>query len=88
MGRSLRHVDAVEEDLPIGGLFEAAQHAQRGGLATSRGAEQGEELSRHDLEVDPVDSGDAVELLAEPDDRDRSTAVIRSGLCRVACAGV
>ena len=31
------------------------------------GPEQGEELARLDLEVDAVDGGDAVELLAEPD---------------------
>src|SRR5262245_52381863 len=68
VGRRLGHIDAVEQDLTVGGLLEPGEHAQRGGLAAARGAEQGEELARLDLEVDAVDRSDAVELLAESDD--------------------
>ena len=67
----LRDVDPVEEDLTIGRLLEPGEHAQRGGLTAPGRAEQGEELTGLDLDVDAVDGGDAVELLAEPDDRDR-----------------
>src|SRR5215218_6661916 len=66
--RALRHVDPVEKDLPLGRLLEPAQHAQRGGLPTARRAEEREELAGFDLEVDAVDGGDAVEVLAETDD--------------------
>src|SRR3954451_5701688 len=68
-------IDTVDEDLSGGGLLEAGQHAQRGRLAASRGTEQREELARLDLDVDPVDGGDAVELLAQADDRDGPTGV-------------
>ena len=81
VGRALRDVDPVEEDLAVGRLLEPAQHAQRGGLSAARRAEEREELTGLDLEVDAVDGGDAVELLAETDDRDRpTTGAMGSGL--------
>ena len=43
--RNARHVDAVDEDLAAGRLFEAGQHAQQRGLAAARAAEQAEQLA-------------------------------------------
>jgi hypothetical protein len=39
-------------------LFEAGEHAQRGGLAATGGADEDEELAVGDLEVELVDGGD------------------------------
>ena len=86
--RRLRDVDPVDEDLAVGRLLEPGQHAQRRGLAAARGPEQREELARLDLEVDAVDGGDAVELLAQPDDRDRPAGVVELQVRLATCAEV
>ena len=46
---------AIQGDLPGGDLFEARDHAQRGGLAAARGAEEGREGPGLDVEADAVD---------------------------------
>ena len=56
--------------LPLGRLFEAADHAQRRGLAAARRSEQREELARLDHEVDVVDGDEVAELLAQRDELD------------------
>ena len=53
--RPARHVDVVENDLAGVGLDHAAGHAKAGGLAGAVGAEQSDDLSAIDLEIDAVD---------------------------------
>ncbi len=53
------YVDALEPNRALGGLFEARNHAQGGGLSAAGGAEHGEELARTDREVG-VSDGDVV----------------------------
>jgi hypothetical protein len=69
----LGDVDAVDEDLPGGGLFEAGQHAQGRRLAAPGRTEQRVELAGCDVDVDAVHGDDLVEGLAQADDRDRSS---------------
>ena len=45
------------QDAALVDLFEAGEHAQRGGLATAGGADENEELAVGDLEVELVDGG-------------------------------
>ena len=54
VGRDLRHVLPVDHDVAFRRHFEAGKHAQQRRLAAARGPEQGEELSRHDVEADIV----------------------------------
>ena len=65
MGRRVDEVDSVEQDAPAGRLFEAADHPQRRGLAAARGAEEREELTGFDHQVDVVDGDEIAELLAQ-----------------------
>jgi hypothetical protein len=66
VGRALRDVVAAEEDAPVGGLLEAADHAQRGGLSTARGPEQGVERAARHLEIERVDRRHVAEALRDP----------------------
>ena len=50
--RHRRHVDAAEEDAPLVGLLEAADHAQARRLPAAARPEQREELALLDLERD------------------------------------
>ena len=50
--REVRHVSAAEEDAPAGGVLEAADQPQKGGLARARGAHQGRQPVGRDLEVE------------------------------------
>ena len=64
------HVLAVQLDQAGRRLLEAADHAQRRGLAAAGRPQEGEELAVAHLEVDVVDGGDVAELLHdihEPD---------------------
>jgi hypothetical protein len=47
-------VAVADEDAALVDLFEAREHAQRGGLAAAGGPDQDEELAVGDLEVDLV----------------------------------
>ena len=60
-------VDALaeEEDVPLIGRFEAADHAQGRGLAAAGWAEQREEFVVVDVEVDAVENGFAVKLFGD-----------------------
>ncbi len=53
--RQRADVLVAEVDVPGVGLLEAADHAQRGGLSTAGGPEQGEEPAPVNVERDPVD---------------------------------
>jgi hypothetical protein len=66
VGRALRDVVAAEEDAAVGGLLEAADHAQRGGLSTARGPEQGVERAARHLEIERVDRRHVAEALRDP----------------------
>jgi hypothetical protein len=54
VGRDVSHVLAVDQDPALGRHLEAGQHAQQCRLAAARWPEQGEELSRLDVEADIV----------------------------------
>ena len=60
-------VDALseEENVPLIGRFEAADHAQGRGLAAAGWAEQREEFVVVDVEVDAVENGFAVKLFGD-----------------------
>ena len=65
---------AVEQDLALGRLLEAADHPQRRRLAAAGRAEQREELALADHQVDPLDRGDdaatGLEVLGDADQLD------------------
>jgi hypothetical protein len=48
VGRHGRHVLPAEQDAPRRGFLEAREHAQQGGLATARAAQQGKDLALAD----------------------------------------
>ena len=56
--RHVGHAPVVEPDLAAVGRDEARHHAQGGGLAAARWAEQRDELAVADLEVDVIDRGE------------------------------
>ncbi len=66
--RGLRHVHAVQQDLPLGRPLEARDHPQARGLAAARRAEQREELAGRHLQVDPGDRGEIAEALHQIDE--------------------
>ena len=70
LGCQVGDVDAVDPDRPPVGPFKAANHAQRGRLAATRGPEQREELPGTDLEVDALHGDDVVVVLLEFGDYD------------------
>ena len=53
--RQARHVAPGDGDSPGGGHHEAGDGPEQGGLAAARGAEQGDELTLGDGEVDAVE---------------------------------
>src|SRR5262249_11728856 len=53
-GRRRQHLP-VHFDRAGGGIDEARDHAQRGGLAAAGGTEQRDELARRDCKIDAVD---------------------------------
>ena len=55
------HVLSIHDHLADVGTFEAREHAQRGGLATSRGTEQRHQLPGRDVEGESVEG-----LVVEP----------------------
>jgi len=61
-----RDVAAVEDDPSARRQLEARDHSQRRRLAAARRPEQGEELARRHVEVDPVDRDDVFEAFGEP----------------------
>ncbi len=61
VGRYARSLDTVDADRTAGGLLEACDQAQAGGLARARGAEHGEEFAIDDVDADLVDGLDLAE---------------------------
>ena len=57
MSRSFGGIAIADEDAARVDLFEAGQHAQRGGLAAAGRADEDEELAIAHLEVELVDRG-------------------------------
>lgn len=55
VGRDVHDVLAVEEDLALGGLQEAAEDAQQRRLATAGGTEQGDELIFVNVQADALE---------------------------------
>ena len=70
VGRHVGHVLSVDEQPSFVGRLEARQHAQQGGLAAARAAQQREQLAARDLEVDAVDGDDRPEALCQSFDAD------------------
>ena len=68
--RALRDVLAEELDRSVGGLLEARDEPQHGGLARAGRTQHREELARRDLEIDVVDRRDRAEFLGEPGEPD------------------
>jgi hypothetical protein len=64
-GTPARDLAAVDLDAARVGALEAGQHAQRGGLAAARGAEQGHDLAPLNLQVRPVKRLRGAEALAD-----------------------
>ena len=71
-GRLLADVLAVDQDLAGGRKLQPGDHAQGGGLAAARGAEEHEELAVLDGEGRAFDGGERAEFLAEVSDDDFS----------------
>jgi hypothetical protein len=70
VGRLPRDVDAAQLDAPLVRQLEARDQAQRGRLARSGGAQQGEELPFGDVHADAVDRCDVAIALDELDETD------------------
>jgi hypothetical protein len=70
--RQAGHVVAVEQHPSLARVLEAGHHAQRGGLAAARGAQQREELAARDVELHLAHGREVAEALrdaVEPDAR-------------------
>ena len=65
VGRDGGHIFAVHQDLPGGGLGEAGDHAQRGGLAAAAAAQQGDHLALGGLQVHGIHRGEIAEPLGQ-----------------------
>ena len=70
VGRHAGHRLAREVDLARGGLLEARDHAQRGGLAAARGAEERVERAAGHRQAHGIDGGDVAEPLGDVHDVD------------------
>jgi hypothetical protein len=64
MGRGMRNVFTLEEDLTCGGLFKPSDHFECGGLAASGRSQHGEELTTTYSEVGFMDGDKRSVLLA------------------------
>ena len=73
---------AVEHDAAAAGLFEPAQAAQQRGFAAARAAEQREDLTLADIQIDVVERDEPIELLAQPSDGQVTAALGRRCRCR------
>ncbi len=67
----MRHIHAIDQNASLARRFEAAQHAQKRRLAAARSAQQREELTLFDLEIDLVDRGEIAETLGDSLDADQ-----------------
>jgi hypothetical protein len=74
LGNPGRHGLAEHLDLAAGGVYEAEQHPDQGGLARAVRAEKAVPIAGPDLEVDVVDREHAAEPLGEPSRHDHPTA--------------
>ncbi len=72
VGRRALDSLAGDEDLARRGLLEPGQHPQGGGLPTTRGAEEGQEFGRLDLERESIHGDDVGESLRDVDKLDRT----------------
>jgi hypothetical protein len=64
--RQTFHRRAIDGDAARALDLEPGDDAQQGGLPTARGTQDGDELTRSDVEVDTIEDGRLTELLAEP----------------------
>ena len=63
----VRHILAADEDAALGGLLEPGDQPQRRRLAAAGGAEQREERSGRNGQVELFDGGEAWKALRDPD---------------------
>jgi hypothetical protein len=68
--RQIVHHAAVDADVAGGDLLQPGYHAQGGGLAAARGADEHHELAVADLEVHVLDGVGLVVLLVQVLDKD------------------
>jgi len=71
VGRHIGDVHTVEVDTTFGWTLETGEHAQQGGFARTRTAEQGEDLAFLDFQGHIVHGNRLVELLRDPVDFDQ-----------------
>ena len=58
--RNVGDVAVADQDAAVVDLFEAGEHAQRGGLSATGGADEDEEFAVGDVEVELVDRRDGL----------------------------
>ncbi len=68
VGPELRPVAALEEDLALVRVVEAADHVEQGGLARAVGPDDGHDLAAADLEAHPLEGLHRPEAHADPVD--------------------
>ena len=66
LGGQLGDIVLTEEDLARGGLLQAGDHVQRGGLAAAGGAQKADQLAVGDLEGEIIDGNDFLTRLLVP----------------------
>jgi hypothetical protein len=66
----------VDEDVSLGRLDEAHEHVKGRRLPGPVGTQKPDDLSRADVQVDPVDDSPVAELLDQPFRRKREDAVL------------
>ena len=89
LGREVGDVPVTDPDLALVDLFETGEHAQGGGLATAGGADDDEELTVFDVDVELVDGRVVVARVdpGRPVELHCCHGVIASFLCRQVRAG-
>ncbi|MNL11833.1 hypothetical protein D3C87_1326850 [compost metagenome] len=65
LGVEVRYLLAADQDLAGGRRFEPRHHPERGGLAAARGAEQADELTIANIEIDVRDGLEVAKALGD-----------------------
>ena len=65
VGRNIKDILALKEELAARGRLETSNDAQRGGFSASGGPEKSNEFFLADIQVDVIQDGDTVIILAD-----------------------